>query len=104
MGLMSAAHAAGEIGGGNVSDNLDGDTVKGALLSLMFVCGIAIILVLRTVKKQRTRFLLIGILFVLGVGLYVQRERLDDCADQCTCHILGQDVDVSGSGAFCPDN
>ena len=103
MVLMFAAIAA-QIGGGNVSDNLDGDTVKGALLSLMFVCGIAIILVLRTVKKQTTRFLLIGILLVLGVGLYIQRHRLDDCADQCTCRILGQDVDVSGSGAFCPDS
>jgi len=102
--LMSAARAAGEIGGGNVSDTLDGDTVKGALLGLMFVCGIAIVLVLRTVRKQSTRFVIVGILFVLGVGLFIQRTRLDDCADQCTCRVLGQDVDVSGSGAFCPDD
>jgi hypothetical protein len=102
--LTSAALAAGEIGGGNVSDRLDGDTVKAVLLGLIFVCGIAIVLVLRTVRKQSTRFLLIGVLFVLGVGLYFQRDRLDDCADQCTCRVLGQDVDVSGSGAFCPDD
>jgi hypothetical protein len=101
--LMSAAFAAGEIGGGNVSDSLDGDTVKGALLGLIFVCGIAIVLVLRTVKKQTTRFVLIGALALLGVGLYFQRTRLDDCADQCTCRVLGQDVDVSGPGAICPE-
>ena len=104
MKLLSAALAAGEIGGGNVSDSLDGDTVKGALLGLMFACGIAIVLVLRTVRKQTTRFVVIGILVVLGVGLYFQRDRLDDCADQCTCRVLGQDVDVSGSGAICPDD
>lgn len=104
MRLTFAALAAGEIGGGNVSDTLDGDTVKAALLGLMFVCGIAIVLVLRTVQKQTTRFLLIGILAVLGIGLYLQRDRLDDCADQCTCRVLGQDVDVSGSGAVCPDD
>jgi hypothetical protein len=99
--LTSAALAAGEIGGGNVSDSLDGDTVKGALLGLIFVCGIAIVLVLRTVRKQTTRFVLIGVLALLGVGLYVQRAALNDCSDQCTCRVLGQDVSFSNPG--CPD-
>ena len=92
MVLMSAAFAAGEIGGGNVSDTLDGDKVKTALLLLIFVCIIAIVIVLRTVKKQTTRFVVIGVLAVLGVGLYIQRAKLNDCSDQCTCRVLGQDV------------
>jgi hypothetical protein len=102
--LSIAAIAAGEIGGGNVSDNLNDDTVRNGLLVLMFVCGVALIIVLRTVAKQSTRFLLVGLLAGLGVLLYLQRERLDDCADQCTCRILGQDVDIDGAGALCPDN
>lgn len=105
MSLMSAAIAAGEIGGGhNVSDALDGDTVKAVLFALMAVCVIAIVLVLRTVRKQTTRFLLVGLLVVAGVGLYLQRRHLDDCADQCTCRLFGKDVDVSGNAAFCPDS
>jgi hypothetical protein len=101
---MSAAIAAGEIGGGNVSDRLDDGTVKAVLLGLMFVCGIASIVVLRTVAKVTTRVLLIAVLVGLGAVLYIQRDRLDDCADQCTCRVFMFDVDVSGAGAFCPDD
>jgi hypothetical protein len=104
MGLMSAAIAAGEIGGGsNVSDDLDGDTVKAVLFALMAVCAIAVVLVLRTVRKQSVRFVLVGILVAAGVGLFIERRELDDCADQCSCRLFGKDVDVSGSGAFCAD-
>ena len=103
MGLMSAAIAAGEIGGGNVSDDLDGDTVKAILFALMAACGITVVLVLRTVRKQSVRFLLVGVLLAAGIGLYIERRQLDDCADQCTCRLFGKDVNVSGSGAFCAD-
>jgi hypothetical protein len=46
---------------------------------------------------------IVGILLAAGIGLYIERRQLDDCADQCTCRLFGKDVNVNGSGAFCAD-
>lgn len=75
-------------------DKLDRDTVEIAIIVLLVVCGIGMVLVLRTVQKMTTRLALLGVLFVVGVGLYLQREELEDCREQCTCQVFGLDIEV----------
>ena len=85
-------------------DKLDRDTVEIAIIVLLVVCAIGMILVLRTVQKMTTRIALLGILFVVGVGLYLQREELEDCREQCTCEVFGLDIEVDEvRGLPCPD-
>lgn len=75
-------------------DKLDRDTVETAIIVLLVVCGIGMVLVLRTVQKMTTRLALLGVLFVVGIGLYLQREELEDCREQCTCQVFGLDIEV----------
>jgi hypothetical protein len=85
-------------------DKLDRDTVEIAIIVLLVVCGIGMVLVLRTVQKMTTRLALLGVLFVVGIGLYVQREELEDCREQCTCEVFGLDIEVDEvRGLPCPD-
>jgi hypothetical protein len=84
-------------------DTVDADQVETAIVALLVACALGMVLVLRTVQKVATRMLLIGILFVVGVGLWWQREELQDCQDQCTCRVFGQDVVVPDVGVVnCP--
>lgn len=84
-------------------DNFDRDQIEFAIIVLMVVCGIGMVAVLRTVGKASTRLALLGLLFVIGIGLYLQREELDDCRGRCTCHVFGMDVDMPEVGGLtCP--
>jgi hypothetical protein len=85
-------------------DSVDADQVETAIVVLLVVCAIGAVLVLRTVQKMATRMLLLGILFVVGIGLWWQREELQDCQGQCTCHVFGQDVSVPDNPLLtCPE-
>jgi hypothetical protein len=75
-------------------DSLDRDQVETAIIVLLVLCGIGMVVVLRTVTKATTRLLLLGIIFILGIGLWWQREELEDCKGQCSCHVFGLDVDI----------
>ncbi len=86
-------------------DKIDRDTLEIAIIVLLVVCGIGMVFVLRTVRKMSTRLALLGVLFVVGVGLWFQREQLEDCRDQCTCEVLGLDLEVPDTvrGLPCPN-
>ena len=88
----------------DIQDRLKSDQVETAIIALLVVCGIGMVVVLRTVQKAATRMLVLGVLFIVGIGLWVQREQLRDCEGQCTCRLFAQDIDMSEvPGLTCPD-
>jgi len=88
----------------DIPDRLESDQVETAIIVMLIVCGVGMVAVLRTVQKAATRLLLVGILFVVGIGLWIQREELRDCEGQCTCRLFGQDVNMPDVANFnCPD-
>ena len=85
-------------------DRLESNQVETAIIVLLVVCAIAMVVVLRTVQKVATRMLVLGLLFLVGIGLWVQREQLKDCQGQCTCRLFAQDIDMREvPGLTCPD-
>jgi hypothetical protein len=75
-------------------DGLDSDALQKIIVGLLVLCGVGVILVLRTVQKLTTRLLAILLLVAAGAALWIQRDNLDECRNQCTCRIFGQDVRV----------
>lgn len=85
-------------------DKLEDYQVEYAIVGLLVACGVGMVVVLRTVAKATTRILLLGILFLTGIGLWWQREELQDCQGQCTCRVFGLDVKVPDAVAVgCPE-
>lgn len=100
--VAGAARAGGILA--ELPDRLRSSQVETAIVVLLIVCAIGMVVVLRTVQKATTRLLAMGLLFVVGIGLWLQREELQDCEGQCTCHVFGMDVDLPDPVNFnCPD-
>lgn len=85
------------------NDSLNSDQLEIVIIGLMAVCAIALVFVLRTIQKVGTRVLLSVLLIALGIGLWTQRQALQDCTGECECRVFGQDVRVPDPDAFCPD-
>jgi len=51
-------------------------------------------LVVRLVQKAMLRLLLLGLIAVVGLFVYVNREPLQACARTCECQIADREVDV----------
>jgi hypothetical protein len=87
----------------SIPDAIDADRMEQLIIGLLVACAVAAVVVLRIVHKVVTRLLLLGLLFAVGVGLWLQREQLQDCSDQCSCQVFGQDVRVDDvPGLDCP--
>jgi len=85
-------------------DRLESDQVETAIIVLLVVIAIAMVFILRTVQKATTRLALLGLLLVVGIGLWWQREELQACKGQCTCRVFGQDVNMPDPINFnCPE-
>lgn len=89
------------LGGGPIPESIDSDNAELIVLGLMALCLVGVFLVLRTVQKAVTRLLLVGILFIAGTGLWLQREQLQECAGQCTCHVFGREVSITDAAGVC---
>jgi len=87
--------------GREVPDGLDSDQAQTVLLGLLGLCAVGLFVVIRTVQKATTRVVLIGLLVFAGVGLWWQRQNLQDCAGQCECRVFGQDVRVPDPDGVC---
>jgi hypothetical protein len=88
----------------DIQERVKSDQVETAIIALLVACGIAMVVVLRTVQKVTTRLIVLGLLFVVGIGLWVQRENLKDCEGQCTCRLFAQDIDMEEvPGLSCPN-
>jgi hypothetical protein len=93
---------------GILPEDLEKYQVETAIVVLLVVCGIGMVVVLRTVAKTSTRLAMLGLLFLVGVGLWWQREELEDCQGQCECRVFGLDVrmpdEISVDGRLCDEN
>ena len=87
--------------GGEVPTSIDSGTAQQVVIGFMALCVVGVFLVLRTVQKVVVRALLLAILLAVGAGLWVQREQLQDCAGQCSCHVFGRDVTVTDAAGVC---
>lgn len=89
----------------DIQDRLRESQVETAIIVALVVCGVSMIAILRTVQKATTRLALLGLVFVVGIGLWWQREELEDCRGQCTCRVFGQTVEMPDpvDGTFCPE-
>jgi hypothetical protein len=86
-------------------DDLTKDQVEIAIIVALVVCAIGAVVVLRTIQKASTRLALLGLFLIAGVGLWWQREELEQCRGQCSCRVFAQDVRMPDIGDFtCPDD
>lgn len=86
-----------------IPDAIDAGNMEVVILGLLVGCAIAAVLVLRTIRKAATRVVLLALLLAAGVGLWTQRQALEDCRGQCMCQVFGQDVRMDDvPGIDCP--
>ena len=57
------------------------------------------LLVIRFIQKLVLRLVLVGLLVVVGIGIYVNRAELAECTRTCSCQVADRQVDVP----FCSD-
>ncbi len=74
--------------------DLDPDTLRWLILGAIALVLVAMFLVVRFVQRLMVKALLFGVLAVLGLSLWIQRDDLQDCADTCSCSLYGLDVEV----------
>ena len=60
---------------------------------------VLVLLVVRFIQKMILRLALVGLMVLVGIGIYVSRDELAECTRTCSCSLAGQDVDVP----FCRD-
>lgn len=56
-------------------------------------------LITRFVQKMALKLALLVVCVGLGVGVWVQRANLSDCATTCSCKVFGVKVKISGTAA-----
>ena len=86
---------------GRVPESIDSANAQQIVLGLMALCVVGAFLVLRTIQKAMTRVILLAILLAVGAGLWVQRDQLQECAGQCSCHVFGRDINVTDASGVC---
>lgn len=67
-----------------------GEVVGGAGVVLL----VLVLLVVRFIQKLVLRLVLVGLMVLVGIGVYVSRDELAECTETCSCQLFGQDVDV----------
>lgn len=67
------------------------------------ICAIAIVFVIRQMRKVATRVVAVALLLAIGGFFVWQHQELQDCAGQCSCRLLGRDLAIRDENAFCPN-
>lgn len=73
---------------------LDVEMLRQMSVGVLIALGIVALLVFRFVTKMVTRLILLGVIVALATGVGLKWENLQDCADDCSCELFGQDVHV----------
>ncbi len=68
----------------------------------VIVCAILGILVARLITRTVTRFLLLGIIALLGLFVVVERDNITECTQTCECRLAGIDTTVPACNAELP--
>lgn len=64
---------------------------RSPILAAVFLLLLAL-LVIRLVVKTMTRLILLGTLTLLVLGVYVERNNIQECTQTCSCSVVGVDV------------
>lgn len=73
---------------------LDAELLRQMSVGVLIALGVAALLVFRFVTKMVTRLIFLSVIAVLATGVWLQWENLQDCADDCSCELFGQEVHV----------
>lgn len=63
-------------------------------LLTVLVCVLAALLVVRVVARAMTRVVLLGVLALIMLFVYVERDDIRQCTVRCECRIAGVDIEV----------
>lgn len=77
-----------------VADWLAMGTPRSVLIGAGVVLLVVALLVVRFVQKMVLRLVLLGLMVLLGLGIYVSRDDLAECSRTCSCQLFEQDVGV----------
>ena len=78
-------------------DVITPENARWIALVTVAVVVVGIFLVVRFVQKLVLKAVLVGLLALVGLGLWVQRADLGDCVDTCDCRLFVFDVEVPDS-------
>jgi hypothetical protein len=77
-------------------ESLDPDVLRTAIVVGLVVLLVLAFLVLRLVQKMVLRVVVLGALAGLAAFGWYERAELRDCVPNCTCRVLGYDVQTPG--------
>ncbi|MBC8364526.1 MAG: hypothetical protein H8E59_05960 [Actinobacteria bacterium] len=60
----------------------------------LVVLLLATFLILRFLRRVVVKVVLVAVIVLLGAGLWNQRLELRSCADECSCTLFGQTVQI----------
>jgi hypothetical protein len=85
-------------------DWLDSDRLQQASTAIPLVLlGVGLLLILRLVKAVVMKVIWSALIIVLALLIWSQRTVLEECRQTCSCRVLGQDIEVSGSSICGPE-
>jgi len=70
--------------------------LRGLTIGTAVALAIGVLACLVFIRTLATRLVLAGVLMALAAGLVFYRTQLDDCADTCSCKLLGSELDTKG--------
>lgn len=88
------------MGGGTldaVPEVITPDNARWIALVAVAIVVVGMFLVVRFVQKLVLKAVLVGLLALVGLGLWVQRAELGDCVETCDCRLFLFDVEVPES-------
>lgn len=75
-------------------DWLDSEVLQDVSVGVLVALAVGALLVLRFVTKLVTRLVALALIAAVGVGVWLERDDLGECAETCECSVFGQDVEV----------
>ena len=70
--------------------------MRGLTIGTAIAFALGVLACLVFVRKLAVRLLLAVVMMSLAGGLIFYRSQLDECADTCTCKLLGSSLDTNG--------
>ncbi len=74
--------------------------MRGLTITTAVLLAVGVVAALVFVRTLSLRLLAAVLLAAMAGGLVYYRAELQDCADTCSCKLLGSDLDTKG----CPDD
>lgn len=73
---------------------LDDEALRQISVGVLIGLAVLALLVFRFFAKLVTRLVMLAVIAALAGAVWLQWEDLQQCADECSCTLFGQDVHV----------